>query len=116
VRRIDAVFGAERAINGLPAEQRLAVRRKRVAPLVAGLEAWMRENRGKLSRHNAVAKAMDSHEGTPRQACSGGHQQCPQVSGVRFKPLTDAARTASTHIRSPGTARRTNIPLARGAA
>jgi transposase len=59
VRRIDAVFGAERAINGLPAEQRLAVRRKRVAPLVAGLEAWMRENRGKLSRHNAVAKAMD---------------------------------------------------------
>jgi transposase len=59
VRRIDAVFGAERAINGLPAEQRLAVRRKRVASLVAGLEAWMRENRGKLSRHNAVAKAMD---------------------------------------------------------
>jgi transposase len=59
VRRIDAIFGAERAINGLPSNERLAVRRQHVAPLVAGLEAWMRENRGKLSRHNPVAKAMD---------------------------------------------------------
>jgi transposase len=59
VRRIDAIFGAERAINGLPAEERLAARRRHIAPLVAELEAWMRENRGKLSRHNPVAKAMD---------------------------------------------------------
>src|SRR4029453_8761013 len=59
VRRIDAIFDAERAINGLPAEARLAVRRQHIAPLVAALEAWMRENRGKLSRHNSVAKAMD---------------------------------------------------------
>lgn len=35
VRRIDAIFDAERAINGLPAEQRLAVRQAQVAPLVA---------------------------------------------------------------------------------
>jgi transposase len=59
VRRIDAIFDAERAINGLPADRRLAVRRQHIAPLVAELEAWMRENRGKLSRHNPVAKAMD---------------------------------------------------------
>jgi transposase len=59
VRRIDAIFDAERAVNGLPAEQRLAVRQGHIAPLVADLEAWMRENRRKLSRHNAVAKAMD---------------------------------------------------------
>jgi transposase len=59
VRRIDAVFDAERAINGLPAGRRLAVRQQHVAPLVAGLEAWMRETRGKLSRHSPVAKAMD---------------------------------------------------------
>jgi transposase len=59
VRRIDAIFDAERAINGLPAEARLAVRQQHVAPLVADLEAWMKETRDKLSRHNSVAKAMD---------------------------------------------------------
>ena len=59
VRRIDAIFDAERAINGLPPEQRLAVRQQHVAPLVADLEAWMRQARGKMSRHADVAKAMD---------------------------------------------------------
>jgi transposase len=59
VRRIDAIFGAERAINGLPADKRLAVRRQQIAPLVTELETWMRESRAKLSRHNPVAKAMD---------------------------------------------------------
>jgi transposase len=38
VRRIDAIFAAERAINGVPAEQRLAVREAQIAPLVAELE------------------------------------------------------------------------------
>jgi transposase len=59
VRRIDAIFDAERAINGLPADQRLAVRQQHIAPLVTELETWIRENRGKLSRHSPVAKAMD---------------------------------------------------------
>ena len=59
VRRIDAIFDAERAINGLPAEARLSLRRQHIAPLVTELETWMRESRGKLSRHNPVAKAMD---------------------------------------------------------
>jgi transposase len=47
------------AINGLPAAARLAIRQKHIAPLVTELETWMRESRGKLSRHNPVAKAMD---------------------------------------------------------
>jgi transposase len=59
VRRIDALFEIERAINGQSAEQRKAVRQERSAPLVADLEAWMREQRAKLSRGNDVAKAMD---------------------------------------------------------
>jgi transposase len=59
VRRIDAIFDAERPINGLPVAERLAVRRQHIAPLVTELEAWMRESRGRLSRHNPVAKAMD---------------------------------------------------------
>jgi transposase len=59
VQRIDAVFDAERTINGLPAEARLVARRKHIAPLVADLEAWMRATRGKLSRHAELAKAID---------------------------------------------------------
>ena len=59
VRRIDAIFDVERSINGLPAEQRLAIRQSHVAPLVADLETWMRGARGKMSRHAEVAKAMD---------------------------------------------------------
>jgi len=59
VRQIDAIFAIEREINGLPAEQRLAVRTTRIAPLVSKLESWMRSERARLSRHADVAKAMD---------------------------------------------------------
>jgi transposase len=59
VRKIDAIFMAERLIDGLPPDQRLAVRRTDIAPLVHELIAWMTRERAKLSRHNDVAKAMD---------------------------------------------------------
>jgi transposase len=59
VQKFDAVFMLERSINGLPPNQRLAVRRKDVAPLVDDLIGWMKQERAKLSRHNDVAKAMD---------------------------------------------------------
>jgi hypothetical protein len=59
VRRIDALFEIERSINGQSAAQRRAVRQKLIAPLVADLESWMREQRAKLSRGNDVAKAME---------------------------------------------------------
>ena len=59
VQRIDALFDIERAINGLPADQRWAVRQERSVPLVAALEAWMRDERRKLSRHSEVAGAID---------------------------------------------------------
>ena len=59
VKRIDAIFDIEREINGVTAEERLAARRSRSAPLVAALEEWTRSERAKLSRHNAVAKAID---------------------------------------------------------
>jgi transposase len=59
VRRIDAIFDAERPLNGLAADERLAVRRREIAPQVAELAAWMRAERARLSRHAEVAKAMD---------------------------------------------------------
>ena len=59
VRRIDALFEIERAINGQSADQRKAVRQEQSAPLVADLAAWMRTERAKLSRGNDIAKAID---------------------------------------------------------
>lgn len=70
VRRIDAIFAAERPLNGLAADERLAARRCAIAGQVADLEAWMRDERARLSRHAEVAKAMDSHEEGPGQADS----------------------------------------------
>ncbi len=59
VKRIDAIFDIEREINGRSIDQRVAVRRDRVAPLVSELETWMRQEYGKFSRHSDVAKAMN---------------------------------------------------------
>ena len=59
VTRIDALFDVEREINRLSAEGRLTVRAERSAPLLAELEAWLRAERARLSRHAPVAKAMD---------------------------------------------------------
>ena len=59
VKRIDALFAIEREINGLPADQRLAVRAERSRPLVAELEDWLRRKRPGLSAKSPVAKAID---------------------------------------------------------
>lgn len=59
VRRIDAIFAIERAINATSADQRLATRRAQSAVLVSELEDWMRQARIKLSRQNDVGRAMD---------------------------------------------------------
>jgi transposase len=59
VRRIDELFAIEREINGLPPDQRLAVRTQRSRVLVDELEQWMRRERRRLSSRNPIAKAMD---------------------------------------------------------
>lgn len=59
VKRIDALFDIERGINGHCAEERLRVRREQSAPLVTALEAWLREQRSRLSRASAVADPTD---------------------------------------------------------
>jgi len=59
VKKFDAIFAVERSINGSSPEKRLAVRRERVQPLIDDLIGWMRAERGKLSRHDDLAKAMD---------------------------------------------------------
>ena len=59
VKRIDALFEIERAINGASAEERLRVRQQRSAPLVADLEPWLRHERARMSRSASVAQPID---------------------------------------------------------
>jgi hypothetical protein len=59
VRRIDALFDIERGINGQSAEERLRVRQEQSVPLLSALEAWLREQRPRLSRSASVAEPID---------------------------------------------------------
>ena len=59
VKRIDALFDIERGINGQSAEERLRVRREQSAPLLAALEAWLREQRSRLSSASSVVGPID---------------------------------------------------------
>jgi hypothetical protein len=58
VRRIDALFEIERAINGQDADERRTARQALSAPLVEDLRAYMEVQRAKLSRGHDLAKAM----------------------------------------------------------
>ena len=58
VRRIDELFEIERSINGCTPEERLAVRQKQSKPLVAALEAWLRDQRNRVSSKSEIAKAI----------------------------------------------------------
>jgi transposase len=59
VKRIDALFDIERGVNGVAADERLRVRQNDSAPLVKALEAWLREERSRLSRAASVAQPID---------------------------------------------------------
>jgi len=59
VRRIDVLFDIERGINGLSVEERLRVRHEQSAPHLTALEAWLREERARLSRAASVAEPID---------------------------------------------------------
>jgi transposase len=59
VKRIDALFDIERDINGQSAEERRQVRQEQSASLLTALEAWLREQRSRLSRSSSVAEPID---------------------------------------------------------
>jgi transposase len=59
VRRIDALFDIERGINGIAADERLRIRKEQSVPLLTALEAWLRQQRSRLSRSASVAKPID---------------------------------------------------------
>ena len=59
VARIDALFAIEREINGLTPQVRLDARHERSRPLVVALEAWLREQRARVSKNSETGKAID---------------------------------------------------------
>src|SRR3569832_2549578 len=59
VKRSDVLFAIERDINGLTAQERLRVRQERSRSLIFELEAWLREQRARLSRSNDTTKAIN---------------------------------------------------------
>jgi transposase len=72
VKRIDAIFDIEREINGRSIAERLAVRHRRVAPLVADLETWMRAQRAssRVTAMSARRWTTCSSAGRPSRASS----------------------------------------------
>jgi hypothetical protein len=56
VRRIDELFEIEREINGCAPEQHLASRREKSKPLVDVFEAWLHEQRDRVSAKSEIAK------------------------------------------------------------
>jgi transposase len=59
VKRIDALFDIERAINGLSVIERRRVRNEQSRPLLAELQTWLRGQRARLSSKSETAKAID---------------------------------------------------------
>ncbi len=56
--RIGALYDIEREINGRPAEERLAVRRKESLPRVEAFRTWCEGQLARLSSKGELAKAM----------------------------------------------------------
>ncbi|RXH33123.1 hypothetical protein XH99_09780 [Bradyrhizobium nanningense] len=59
VRRLDALFEIERAINGRSADERRAVRQERSKPLLDDMHDWLLRERESLSRSAEVLKPMN---------------------------------------------------------
>lgn len=59
VRRIDALFEIERAINGQSPDQRKAVRQELAKPLVEELHAYLEDKRSNFSRSHDLYKAIN---------------------------------------------------------
>ncbi|MBR0995657.1 IS66 family transposase [Bradyrhizobium japonicum] len=59
VRRLDALFEIDRAINGRSADERRAVRQERSKPLLDDMHAWLLRERETLSRSSEVLKPIN---------------------------------------------------------
>jgi hypothetical protein len=96
VKRIDALFDIERNINGLSAEERLRVRQEWSAPILAALEALLREERSRLSRSASVAKPIELALALLGLGDGGGVDRslCLRQTGSVATAITSPAKNA----------------------
>ena len=90
VKRIDALFDIERDINGLSAEERLRVRQEQSAPLLAALEAWLREEHSRLSRSTSPSRSTTCSSvgtGLPASSKMAGSASRTMQPSVLFEDL-----------------------------
>ena len=132
VRRIDAMFEIERAINGKSAEERVAARRTMSRPLVEDLHVYLRAQLTKLSRGHDLAKAinymlkrwpaftlfLDDGPGLPVEQCSGagaarGRSGQEVVAVLRLRSRRAARRCDVQPHRDGQNERRRSAGLAR---
>ena len=59
VRRFDALFEIERAVNGLSADERRVVRQEKSKPLLDDMHSWLLRERETLSRSSEVLKPIN---------------------------------------------------------
>lgn len=111
VQRIDALFDIERTISGLDASERLRVRQEASALLARDLEAWLREERARLSRSASVAKPIDYM--LKRWHRFVGFLQDGQVSSPTMPPngRSGASRSAASRGSSPDQSEAPTGPL-----
>lgn len=76
LQRIGELYAIETEVRGCSAEQRLAARKARVAPLMQSLYDWIQTQMKTLSRHSDTAKAfaclLKQWDGL-NVYCSNGH-------------------------------------------
>lgn len=58
LKRIGELYAIEAEIRGSPAEERLALRKERSAPLMQSLYDWIQQQMSTLPRHSDTAKAF----------------------------------------------------------
>ncbi len=58
LQRIGELYAIEAEVRGCSAEQRLAARKARAAPLMQSLYDWIQQQMKTLSRHSDTAKAF----------------------------------------------------------
>ena len=103
VRRIDAIFDVERSINGLPAEQRRAVRQEQIAVLVDDL----RELDARCAQQDVAPRRRGEGDRLHAQALG-----CLQPVPRRWEDLPDEqCRRTSAAGRCPWLARRGCSPV-----
>ncbi len=86
LQRISELYAIEVAVRGCSAEQRLAARKARAAPLIQSLYDWIQTQMKTLARHSDTAKRLHT-------CCSSGMLGTCTAVMVGWKSTTTSQRS-----------------------